>query len=167
MLGNPIIWWSNLAFLSIYLIIKLFILVRRQRGCETEFDKNVDNDRFIDSTIWLFIGWFLHYAPFFAMGRVLYFHHYFPALLFSSSLTAVVFDYLLKQLIRHLNAKHRYFVFHTFYGLIVSIIVYSFYLFSPLSYGFQGAAHEELKNLENNNQTNTLRYIKWLESWEF
>lgn len=164
LLGNPIIWWSNLAFLTVYMVIKLSILIRRQRGCETEFDKNTENDRFINATIWLFIGWFLHYAPFFAMGRVLYFHHYFPALLFSSSLTAVVFDYLLKLIIKNINAKHRYVVFHTIYGLIVSIIVYSFYLFSPLGYGFQGATGHDFKYSDNNNQTNSLRYIKWLES---
>lgn len=29
----------------------------------------------------------MHYFPFFLMGRVLYFHHYFPAMLFSSMLT--------------------------------------------------------------------------------
>lgn len=33
------------------------------------------------------LGWALHYFPFFLMGRVLYFHHYFPAMLFSSMLT--------------------------------------------------------------------------------
>lgn len=35
----------------------------------------------------LLLGWLLHYAPFYAMGRVLYYHHYFPAMLFSSMLT--------------------------------------------------------------------------------
>lgn len=35
----------------------------------------------------LMLGWLLHYAPFFTMGRILYFHHYFPAMLFSSMLT--------------------------------------------------------------------------------
>lgn len=36
---------------------------------------------------WLFAGWVLHYLPFWAMGRVLYFHHYFPAVIFNSMLT--------------------------------------------------------------------------------
>ena len=123
------------------------------------------------------------------MGRVLYFHHYFPALLFSSSLTAVVFDYLLKFILKFLNQKNRFIIFHTVYGVVVSIIIYSFYLFSPLSYGFQGnlfynsfiiillkkfflssqgSTYHDITNSDINNQTlNTLAYIKWLESWEF
>jgi len=35
----------------------------------------------------LVLGWLLHYAPFYTMGRILYYHHYFPAMLFSSMLT--------------------------------------------------------------------------------
>ena len=31
------------------------------------------------------------------MGRVLYVHHYYPALLFSSMLTGVLIDYLLEK----------------------------------------------------------------------
>jgi hypothetical protein len=55
---------------------------------------------------WLFLGWALHYVPFWAMGRVLYFHHYFPALLFSSMLTgdytAIFFFLEFIKFIKHL-----------------------------------------------------------------
>lgn len=39
------------------------------------------------AAVWMFGGWLLHYVPFWAMGRVLYFHHYFPALIFNSMLS--------------------------------------------------------------------------------
>jgi len=38
---------------------------------------------------WLMLGWLLHYVPFWFMGRILYFHHYFPAHLFSIMLTGI------------------------------------------------------------------------------
>lgn len=41
----------------------------------------------LTAATWLFLGWMLHYIPFWGMGRVLYFHHYFPALIFNSMLT--------------------------------------------------------------------------------
>lgn len=44
----------------------------------------------LNAGAWLFAGWILHYLPFWAMGRVLYFHHYFPALIFNSMLTGML-----------------------------------------------------------------------------
>lgn len=44
-------------------------------------------NRSLSAGAWLFVGWMLHYLPFWAMGRVLYFHHYFPALIFNSLLS--------------------------------------------------------------------------------
>lgn len=45
------------------------------------------NEKSLNAAAWMFCGWLLHYIPFYAMGRVLYFHHYFPALIFNSMLT--------------------------------------------------------------------------------
>ena len=47
-------------------------------------------NQFLSSGCWLLLGWALHYLPFYLMGRVLYFHHYFPALMFSIMLGGTV-----------------------------------------------------------------------------
>jgi dolichyl-phosphate-mannose-protein mannosyltransferase len=67
--------------------------------------------------LWLFIGWALHYVPFWSMGRVLYFHHYFPALLYSSMLTAVIFDYTLTTWSSALPTSLGKTVFHAAVGI--------------------------------------------------
>ncbi len=54
---------------------------------------------------WLYVGWLLHYVPFWAMGRILYFHHYFPALLFASMLSAVILDYVMESAVDLLPAR--------------------------------------------------------------
>ena len=46
-------------------------------------------DRFTSGGLWLLLGWALHYLPFYLMGRVLYFHHYFPALMFCCMLGGI------------------------------------------------------------------------------
>lgn len=54
--------------------------------------------RSMNAGVWLFTGWILHYLPFWAMGRVLYFHHYFPAVIFNSMLTGNEHVLFAKQL---------------------------------------------------------------------
>ena len=44
-------------------------------------------DIVLEGGLWLLIGWALHYIPFYLMGRVLYFHHYFPAFLYSAMIS--------------------------------------------------------------------------------
>jgi dolichyl-phosphate-mannose--protein O-mannosyl transferase len=43
---------------------------------------------------WVVTAYLMHYIPFYLMGRILYFHHYFPSLIFSCMLTAIVLDEL-------------------------------------------------------------------------
>jgi dolichyl-phosphate-mannose-protein mannosyltransferase len=57
------------------------------------------------------------------MGRVLYFHHYFPALLFSSMLSGVILDYLFQTVSSVIGGKS---TFHLFYGVCFSTVGYRF-----------------------------------------
>jgi len=162
LLGNPVIWWGNIGFLLLFGITYMWNLVREQRG-------HVDSDptirerkaRSLYGGAWLAVGWALHYVPFWMMGRVLYFHHYFPALLYSCMITGVVVDYALASFNESVVSKRvASTVFHTFIGLFVGILAYSFVLFSPLAYGIKDETPGHLSN-------SSVHHIKWLESWEF
>lgn len=52
-------------------------------------DQN-SKQKLLNTSNYLFIGWCLHYVPFYAMGRVLYFHHYFSAFLYSCMLSGKI-----------------------------------------------------------------------------
>nr|XP_026490998.1 protein O-mannosyl-transferase 2 isoform X2 [Vanessa tameamea] len=159
LLGNPVVWWANLAFLVIFFIVFIYNSVREKRA--KAFGKKIqDGDgSLLNAAGWSCAGWALHYVPFWAMGRVLYFHHYFPALVFSSMLTGILTVYLLRNLRRYLSQELGKTAYQCAMGLVISTAVYSFYLFSPLAYGMNGPL--------SNEPNSTMAGLKWLESWEF
>ncbi|XP_020806209.1 protein O-mannosyl-transferase 2 [Drosophila serrata] len=211
LLGNPVIWWSNLVFLALFVAVFLYnaILKQRQAGlnqyqvemlqyelqhsqgdcqavaqgedsepstaelcrCCPSLEQRLKKEQqeqeeqeqelsngdspspamSLQAGAWLFVGWVLHYLPFWAMGRVLYFHHYFPALIFNSLLTGVMFNYLMRSLSKWIQ--------HVILGVVLSILVYSFVRFSPLAYGMSGPLANE--------PNSTMHSLKWLSTWEF
>lgn len=163
LLGNPIIWWSNVLFLVFYLFLQTCICVANKRNTHIPPNFQQMNDRLTMAGSWLFIAWLIHYLPFYGMGRVLYFHHYFPAAIFSSCLSAVFLDYALVQVPRAFDFPQA--VSHFAIGVLFSIVVYSFSLFSPLAYGIVSPSG----SLEDTNVTiaNSMQSLKWLDSWEF
>uniref|UniRef100_A0A182XAH3 Protein O-mannosyl-transferase 2 n=1 Tax=Anopheles quadriannulatus TaxID=34691 RepID=A0A182XAH3_ANOQN len=162
LLGNPIIWWSNLVFLALFLIIFGVEIIRYQRNsaasppgtartCPAPPAADATKWKLLRAAVWLFGGWLIHYLPFYAMGRVLYFHHYFPALVFNSMLAGVMLDYITGRLPGWLR--------HACLGTAMAGLAYSFVLFSPLAYGMSGPFSHE--------PNSTLASLKWLSSWEF
>ena len=102
---------------------------------ETSKEDKERHQKTFDACRWLFVGWAIHYVPFWAMGRVLYFHHYFPALLYSSMLTAIVFDHVLSRCVAIIpindqtsttfSAKYvRNIVFHSVLGIYLAGLGY-------------------------------------------
>uniref|UniRef100_A0A671YU75 Protein O-mannosyl-transferase 2 n=1 Tax=Sparus aurata TaxID=8175 RepID=A0A671YU75_SPAAU len=167
LLGNPVVWWINLASLGLYVIMVAVASVALQRGFSLgqkrigmviDCDSN-DSHVLMREGGQLFLGWLLHYAPFYTMGRVLYYHHYFPAMLFNSMLTGITLDVLLKS--ADLLLRRPYSDWLQRVGLMVLLfsVLYSFYLFHPLSYGMTGPlAHEA---------GSAMAGLKWMDSWEF
>ncbi|XP_053700812.1 protein O-mannosyl-transferase 2 [Synchiropus splendidus] len=159
LLGNPVVWWLNLGSLGVYLLLLFVGSVTLQRGIAVRAKREESCFVLQRGGGFLFLGWLLHYAPFFSMSRVLYYHHYFPAMLFSSMLSGITLDVLLKNTDLLLNPPYCDWLQRAGQMSVLFVILYSFYLFHPLSYGMTGPlAHEAGSSMAG---------LKWMESWEF
>lgn len=94
----------------------------------------------------LFLGWALHYLPFYLMSRQLFLHHYFPALYFAILLLCSVFDFLTSTLRPRLRLQIAVF--------LVVLAVWNYWIFSPLVYGGQWTKGKCLE-------------AKWVKTWDF
>ncbi|KAL4691228.1 hypothetical protein H8959_014189 [Pygathrix nigripes] len=139
LLGNPVVWWLNLLSIALYLLSGSIIAIAIQRGAQLPAEVAGLSQVLLRGGGQVLLGWTLHYFPFFLMGRVLYFHHYFPAMLFSSMLTGILWDTLLRLCAWGLASWPLARGIHVV-GILSLLLgtAYSFYLFHPLAYGMVG-----------------------------
>ncbi|KAG7237260.1 hypothetical protein INR49_032593 [Caranx melampygus] len=140
LLGNPVIWWMNLASLGLYLVMVAVASVALQRGFSLS-QKRIEQAHVLTrGGGLLLLGWLLHYAPFYTMGRV-------------------TLDILLKSADLLLRPPYSDWLQRAGQMVLLFIILYSFYLFHPLSYGMTGPLAHELGS--------AMAGLRWMESWEF
>ncbi|GAA5876172.1 hypothetical protein JCM3774_003518 [Rhodotorula dairenensis] len=96
LIGNPFAWALSTLAVSSFLAIRGLLILRAQRGYKDFANSQVVYYDRVGT--FLFAGWFLHYFPFFLMGRQLFLHHYFPALYFALLLVATAFDLVTSRL---------------------------------------------------------------------
>ncbi|KAJ7476966.1 glycosyltransferase family 39 protein [Mycena galericulata] len=144
LIGNPMVWWLSTLAVVGYMAVRGFLVLRAKRGYR-DFDstKVVKYDSLCG---FLFLGWFLHYFPFFLMARQLFLHHYFPALYFAILLLASVFDLVTSTLRPRVRLQIA--------AVLIILAVWNFVHFSPLAYGGQWT-----KSKCNSS--------KWLKTWDF
>uniref|UniRef100_H0YJQ7 Dolichyl-phosphate-mannose--protein mannosyltransferase n=1 Tax=Homo sapiens TaxID=9606 RepID=H0YJQ7_HUMAN len=160
LLGNPVVWWLNLLSIALYLLSGSIIAVAMQRGARLPAEVAGLSQVLLRGGGQVLLGWTLHYFPFFLMGRVLYFHHYFPAMLFSSMLTGILWDTLLRLCAWGLASWPLARGIHV--AGILSLLLgtaYSFYLFHPLAYGMVGPLAQDPQS--------PMAGLRWLDSWDF
>lgn len=199
LLGNPAIWWLNLITIPISLVLIITLTIRDKRLSafqsisndegkklntkkkdvkqSKQFDEqqqsNIDK-RYKEASSWMLLGWALHYLPFYFMGRILYFHHYFPAFIFSCMLTATTYDYIINHvLIRKVKClsfvtSDRRLLELTLLISTIVIHIFTFALFLPITYGTkkQENATNEIRQSAWKEEL-ALSSLKWLDSWEF
>ncbi|BFZ53342.1 Dolichyl-phosphate-mannose--protein mannosyltransferase 2 [Savitreella phatthalungensis] len=142
LLGNPIVYWGSTASLLVFGALVLWHVLRWQRSAAVLTAAQVDH--LIYAGCYPAIGWILHYMPFFIMGRVLYVHHYFPALWFAILTAGYLFDHVTDSLSK--SAKNA-----LFYAIAAAIIG-TFINFLPFTFGMPDEA-------------GYYSHLKWLPSW--
>jgi dolichyl-phosphate-mannose-protein mannosyltransferase len=142
MLGNPAVWWTgSVAIIITGVLLGVYALIQ-QRKAHNLLPSNLDAFRF---RVKLVTGsWALTYFPFFIMGRVLYVHHYYPALIFSTLNVGLLLD--------HIMGKRPQWQQRAVKLSMAVIVLAVFVYFSPMCYGIEGPGKD-------------FRGRRWLKSW--
>ncbi|KAG5514032.1 hypothetical protein PMAC_000654 [Pneumocystis sp. 'macacae'] len=143
-LGNPLIWWVGLVFIGIYIILKLFNILRDQRGYPKCNDKTRLKYDYLIGTI--LIGWVFHYLPFCFMKTQFILYNYVPSLYFSILSFCSFWDYITIRFFQKSQTK-----LLTLFFLKIVISIY--FILSPLVYG-------SIMRKEHCN------FIKFLKTWD-
>lgn len=143
LLGNPLVYWFSSFSLVAFGALVCWHVLRWQRSAQVLSTKEVDH--MIYAGIYPAIGWFLHYIPFFIMGRVLYVHHYFPALWFAILVAGYLFDFAVSGLPKNVRLG--------LFLLAYVAITATFLHFSAFTFGMDGEAGQWYR-------------LKWLSSWK-
>lgn len=146
MLGNPIVWWLGASsVIAILLIIGLSALTRARKQHtqpEDTLASSIREDKFNAKCRVVLLGWFLHFVPFLLMGRVLYLHHYYPALIFAVMCTGVVVDLIPSERVRNLAIS-----------TTLCVVFAVFLKFAPICYGMNGPV-------------DNFYTLRWLSTWD-
>ncbi|KAJ1344456.1 hypothetical protein BSLG_001016 [Batrachochytrium salamandrivorans] len=129
LLGNPFVWWGSTASLMLLATLVVVYIIRWRRGIR-DFATLDEWDTFYMAAKVGIMGWFLHYFPFFIMGRVMYVHHYFPSLYFA----IITFAFLVDHLSRKLPGPIHYMIVLSVGLVTIGIFLY----FADLTFGMDG-----------------------------
>jgi len=130
--------------IAVYIVVRGVLILRAKRGY-----RDFDNTKVVkyDSLIgFLFVGWGLHYFPFFLMRRQLFLHHYFPALYFAILLSCGLFDLSTSMLRPRTRLQ--------IVAVLVILAIWNYQHLSPLVYGSPWTRSK-------------CRNAKWLKTWDF
>lgn len=116
-IGNPFIWWLTSAAVALSLVLLVFATLRRRLGPEIYF---------------LLAGYFANLLPFILVTRVAFLYHYLSSLIFAALITVLLLDRLIMPAQKHrLGARS----FAVFYASLLIVVLVTFLLIAPLSYG--------------------------------
>ncbi|XP_001353911.3 protein O-mannosyltransferase 1 [Drosophila pseudoobscura] len=155
LLGNVLIWYTASAGILVYATLLAFYAVRRRRLC---FDVSQHEwQRFLMAGDTFFVGYMMHYLPYYFVDRTLFLHNYLPAFVFKLLLLCFVVEHLDYLLRRHCSGRGVHLVRVYRLALLLWLLAVGsvFVKFLPLSYGARKMTIEEVRRL------------RWKDTWDF
>lgn len=144
LLGNFVGYYFELTCFVLFVLI-VFVdqaTQLRQYPLLTPYSRN----KLYRTLLWFFLGWFVHYAPFFLMGRQLFLHHYMPAHMVGALLCGGLVDLVFGQL-DYPGKRKPSLPTVCFTVTFLSGLIWCFQKFSPLVYGLPLNV-DQVKSLE-------------------
>lgn len=154
LLGNILIWYTCTLSVAIYFGFFIFYLLRRRRLC---FDiEEKEWNRLVSVGHVYFMGYLMHYLPYFFMEGGLFLHHYMPAFLYKLQLLCFTVDHI-EYLLRHYYSSSRWIVksyrLAVLTWLVAVVGVYIYFL--PISYGMKKLSLQDILSL------------RWKDTWDY
>ncbi|ORX85212.1 PMT-domain-containing protein [Anaeromyces robustus] len=144
LMGNPLTWWTFfVCIIFVGLLSGIYILLRK---CHVSSWTENDWDDYVYTALITIGGWALHYFPSFLMGRVLYLHHYFPAVYFGIFIIGFTLEHIGSYF------KPRTLVTNILVGIYLIVNICFFLYFVPLCYGYYGPS-------------SNMKSKQWLRLW--
>jgi len=144
LMGNPLTWWTFfVCIIFTGLTTSCYLILRK---CHAMFWSEEQWNNYCYLALITIGGWALHYFPSFLMGRVLYLHHYFPAVYYG----IFIIGFTLEHIGSYFKPKK----------IITDILVIAytavniaiFFYFVQMCYGFTGPSSQ-------------MKSKQWLRLW--
>ena len=153
LIGNLITWYTGSVCVLLYSVFLALYAIRQRRAC-TDLPP-VALQKFYDAGYILFLGYWIHYLPYFFMDRTLFLHHYLPAYTFKILLLSFVMDHVYYILQSREKTRPLTNIFILCIAIWLGYVVITFKKFSVLNYGNIDLTEHDLLNL------------RWKDTWDF
>lgn len=138
MIGSPATTWPSSVAVCLFFFIVLYYLIRWQRQI-VDFPPTQPKklDVFIIGGIYPMLGWGLHFVPFLFMGRVLYVHHYMPALYFAMMVFCYEIELFTISLAKQ-KSPYKKLAYILIYLALYAMVAGVFWRWRHMSFGMEG-----------------------------
>lgn len=153
LIGNLVTWYAGTLSILAYGALLVFYAIRQHRNCIDLPPRALQ--KFYDAGYILFLGYWIHYLPYFFLDRTLFLHHYLPAYIFKILLLAFMIDHIYYIIQLREQSRPMANLFILCVVIWMSYVVLTFKKFSVLNYGNTDLTENDLIDL------------RWKDTWDF